>query len=142
MYKHNYGYRLLISVSGDYIRLVDGNSPEEGRVEVYHNGEWGSICDDGWDINDAKVVCLELGFQRALAAVGYATFGEADPGTRVSNVINSCTVGAIELLENFIMSNNCLCCMYVGDKMSIVYHNKCLIISPIILLILTKCMAT
>ena len=122
--------------------MVDGNSPEEGRVEVYHNGEWGSICDDGWDINDAKVVCLELGFQRALAAVGYGTFGEADPGTRVSNVINSCTVGAIELLENFIMSNDCLYCTYVGDKTSIVYHNKCLKISSIILLILTKCMAT
>ena len=76
------------SVAGDYIRLVDGNSPEEGRVEVYHNGEWGSVCDDGWDLNDAKVVCLELGFQRAIAAVGYSTFGEADPETRVSKVDN------------------------------------------------------
>lgn len=64
---------------------MDGNSPEEGRVEVYHNGEWGSICDDGWDLNDAKVVCLELGFQRAVAAISYGTFGEADPGTRVSS---------------------------------------------------------
>ncbi|XP_044176594.1 hemicentin-2-like [Acropora millepora] len=38
-----------------------------GRVEVFYQGKWGKICRNEWDINDAKVVCRELGFQSALA---------------------------------------------------------------------------
>ena len=38
-----------------------------GRVEVFFQGKWGKICRIGWDINDVKVVCRQLGFQSAIA---------------------------------------------------------------------------
>ena len=58
------------------VRYVNGLSKYEGRVEVNHNGVWGTVCDDGWDLNDAQVVCSELGLGKAVAAVNGAFYGQ------------------------------------------------------------------
>lgn len=45
------------------IRLMDGENKKEGRVEVFINGQWGTICDDGWTDKDAAVICRQLGYK-------------------------------------------------------------------------------
>lgn len=44
------------------VRLVEGRSVFEGRVEVCYNNAWSTVCDNGWGNDDARVVCTELGF--------------------------------------------------------------------------------
>ena len=64
-------YVLLLERSDDAdvaVRLMDGTTPNEGRVEVRYYGVWGTVCDDGWDLADAHVVCRMLNYSTALSA--------------------------------------------------------------------------
>ena len=59
---------------------------QRGRVEVFHNGVWRTVCDDDWDLTDANVVCRQLGFQEAVAAKTSAHYGMAKGKIWMDNV--------------------------------------------------------
>ena len=82
---------------GLLIRLVGGNSFREGRVEVNYNGEWGTVCDDGWSYADAYVVCRQLGFGSSGTPYYNAYLGQGSGPILLDNV--TCT-GSESTLAN------------------------------------------
>ena len=47
------------------IRLSGGQNPLEGRLEICKDGAWGTVCDDYFDMDNARVACRELGYSGA-----------------------------------------------------------------------------
>ncbi|XP_072166898.1 neurotrypsin-like [Diadema setosum] len=86
----------LASYEGS-VRLMGGHVSHEGRVEVYHNSRWATVCDDSWDLQDAHVVCRQLGSPEALTSTKSAFFGEGNSSQAIATV--SCSGYESGLLE-------------------------------------------
>ena len=70
-----------------HIRLVGGRNHNEGRVEVFYNNVWGTVCDDLWSTADARVACRQLGLPHDNAeALGGAEFGQGSGQIWLDNV--------------------------------------------------------
>ena len=63
------------------MRLMDGLSSNCGRVEIFYDNEWGTICDENWQEINANVVCKQLGYERALTFSNYTDIGFPDYGS-------------------------------------------------------------
>ena len=93
------------------VRLGGGNA-SEGRVEVLYNGTWGTVCDDYWDLNDANVVCRMAGFESALYATNYASFGQGTGPIWLDDV--NCLGSETTITE----------CEYIGWNKSNCWHGE------------------
>ena len=79
-------HNVTAGVDSTSIRLVGGDSPREGRVEVFNGQSWGTVCDDNWNSSsNARVVCRHLGFGRPLES-STNRFGQGSGIVGMSNV--------------------------------------------------------
>ncbi|XP_026097276.1 deleted in malignant brain tumors 1 protein-like, partial [Carassius auratus] len=76
----------LITSDSVSVRLVNGNNPCAGRVEVFNGGQWGTVCHLGWDMTDAEVVCRELDCGTAVNPTYFAYFGQGSGPISMSDV--------------------------------------------------------
>ncbi|XP_033097344.1 deleted in malignant brain tumors 1 protein-like [Anneissia japonica] len=84
----NHGEDIGILCYGNSVtmRLVNGATNGEGRLEVYYSSAWGTVCDDGWTAANSDVACRQLGFAGSSAFYGNAHFGQGSGNIWLDNV--------------------------------------------------------
>ncbi|MEQ2250099.1 hypothetical protein ILYODFUR_036308 [Ilyodon furcidens] len=99
---------ILLAASVDaQIRLV-GPSRCSGRVEVYYSGIWGTVCDDGWDLSEATLVCRQVGCGLPKSALTLAYFGEGTGQIWLDDVACAGNEGSLpECPHNGFGNHNC-----------------------------------
>lgn len=112
-------YLLLCSCNIPYfiappVRLVGGRSRCSGRVEVYLHGQWGTVCDDYFDVHDARVICRQLRCPRDyVVAYSRARFGRGRGPIWLDNV--RCTGSEADLFDCPHIGTGCHNCRHSDD---------------------------
>ena len=92
---HNYS--CTVGYNNGNVRLIGGTTSRQGRVEIWYNSQWNTVCDDSWDINDATVVCQQLGYREAETAHHSAHFGQGSGQILLDEL--GCTGSEASLLD-------------------------------------------
>ena len=95
----------------------------QGRVEIYYNGEWGTVCDDGWDHVDATVVCRQLGFYSLVRVYRSARYGQGTGPIWLSKL--SCFGNESNLFECGRLSMGTKNCTHSDDAAVYCYDTRC-----------------
>lgn len=96
---HVYYVSIVYNAVEGALRLRGGETPFEGRVEIYLGGKWSRIGNSGWDLDDAAVACRQLGFEGASFAPRGSYFGPGEQDLPVNLDHVRCTGGESSLLE-------------------------------------------
>lgn len=90
---------IVIAQEDGNVKIVNGPSGVSicGRVEIFHNGEWGTVCDDRWNLANGNVVCKQLGYLRAKKIYYTAHFGRGNGPIWMDGV--QCSEGQNSLAE-------------------------------------------
>ena len=125
-----------------------GGSSSEGRVELLFKGIWGTVCDDNWDIDDARVVCRLLGFPDAIAAYGNSYFGRGTGQIVLDEVSCSGNESALLSCKNSGWGNHdcryneeagVRCAERIGKAKCKTFYSKCFVLlahTPFILTVI------
>ena len=105
------------------VRLAGTNSHYYGRVEVYYNAEWGTVCDDGWDTTDATVVCRQMGFYSSVRAYRSAHYGQGTGPIWLSRL--SCIGNEPKLTDCSQLSVETKNCTHSDDASVFCNGNRC-----------------
>ena len=107
------------------LRLVHPNSSCSGRVEILHNGQWGTVCDDIWGLAHAQVVCRQLGCGMAVSAPKRAHFGPGSGPIWLDGVLCSGNESSlIACAHQGLGSHNC----DHGEDAGVICEGKCVIL--------------
>uniref|UniRef100_A0A1X7T5H5 SRCR domain-containing protein n=1 Tax=Amphimedon queenslandica TaxID=400682 RepID=A0A1X7T5H5_AMPQE len=109
--------RVLTDCINGSVRLVNGTTPDEGRLEVCINGEWGTVCSHYWDRSETKVICRQLGYGQDAegSRFRYSKYGDGNYQQILWNI--QCTGSETNLTScNNYHNSNCYYGRTVGIK--------------------------
>jgi hypothetical protein len=101
------------------------NNTIGGRVEIQIGGRWGTICDRGWDLEDANIVCKQLRSPGAVAVVKNAAFGvPTEPSIRLHRTDVDCGVDKTTLQDCFYDQRNLYKCTGMQQYAGVICYNS------------------